>query len=773
MATMRPFAIGRAPDSDLVVNHAFVSARHATMHRTASGAVVLKDAGSSNGTFLQSARHAITARELREDDLILFSEDYKIPGSVLLHKYAAWEQSNGTLRSAVAMGQVKQVRKTVATLGSASDNDVVLPYLSVQPHHARISQSPQGLLVEDLGGGCVLNGMPISRGPVPFKSSDRLEIGGVAVSASHDGGNVLLIGAERRGVYLTAKDLTYEVRNHGATRTLLDKVSFSVMPGELVGLMGPSGCGKTSLLLRLSGAVKGEGVYYNGELAHAGGTTAFNMIGYVPQDDLLFPELTVRETLFQAARLRMDSRTSNKRIREKIDEVCHMLGLVDPRSGLDLRDTLIGSPERKTLSGGQKKRVNLAIELLTDPLILFLDEPTSGLSSHDTQVVMNCLRRLADEKGIPIIITIHQPSLRVYQLFDQTLFLKSGKLAWYGPAYPDSVKHFVQRPKDGDGPDEVMEVVDETDAQTLRTNFERAPYAARFVRQREHLVVSLMRGGTLAKVQPQKPLGRLRQFFLLWKRQNVRRVRDWMSLFIQLGQAPLLGALVGVAFEDARRNTPLFLMAFIAIWFGANGTSRELVAERVQFRREKRCGVSPASTLLAKIAGHGLVLVAQCLLLLVAAKAVLELDLDVLVGGAVLTCGALCGAALGFVIGSLSKTELAATATTPLVLVPLILFGGLLAPYDEMKQPVKTVCEVMPTRWTYEALVHAEKLNYREKSNERNDQIGLMRFQEFSQKDGQPSNSRREESIMLCMGVLLLLTTTLTVVAWLRLAQLH
>src|SRR5439155_14760032 len=166
------------------------------------------------------------------------------------------------------------------------------------------------------------------------------------------------------------------------------------------------------------------------------------MIGFVPQDDIIHSELTVREALFYSARLRLPRDFSNRDIHKRIDAVLAQLGL----AGID--DVLIGSPTRKGISGGQRKRVNLAMELLTDPSVLFLDEPTSGLSSEDTLIVMQVLRQLADT-GKTILLTIHQPSLDAFSKLDNVVVVSkdagstdAGRLAFYGPAYPDSVQFF-------------------------------------------------------------------------------------------------------------------------------------------------------------------------------------------------------------------------------------------------------------------------------------------------------------------------------------------
>lgn len=766
------FVIGRSPDCDLVLNQATVSSRHASISRDPHGRARLKDEHSANGTFINEPtdQNEVVNKEaeLHDDDLVFFSEAYSVPASLLIRKFVAWEKSGGEARSALALGQVRRFTQEVIAIGSASSNDLVLPYLEVWPQHATISRVANGgYALQDLGGGCRVDGVAVVSDSVPLQAGAVLEIGGVTVSTSFDS-STITIGAERRGFYLTAHRVTYTIPHPGGTRNLLDRVSFSVMPGEMVGLLGPSGCGKTTLLTCLSGVQQAEGVFYNGEPLSATASSCANVIGYVPQDDLLYPELTVLETLYFSARLRLNSHTSDQRIYAKIDEVCGMLGLVDPRSGLDLRHTQIGSPERKTLSGGQKKRVNLALELLTDPLVLFLDEPTSGLSSRDTCVVMECLRKLADGKGLPIIITIHQPSLRVYKLLDNALYLKSGRLAWFGPAHPDSVEYFIKDGSPSAGADEIMEYVDEADAEEMQKFYERGRYARKFVQSRSELVKALTRDGELARPNPVKPFHFSGQWWLLLRRQFTRRSRDVISLLIQIGQAPLLGLMVGFAFYEDRMNSPLFLLSFIAIWFGTNATARELVSERNIFLREVRGGISPAATLLAKLANHSIMLLLQSLLLFLCAHLVIKFDASFVHALGILWLCGMCGAALGFLISAMARTEIAATVATPLVLVPLILFGGYLAPYDSMPKPIRALSQVMPTRWGYQALVEAEKLRHiQERKFERDDRTGLKAFIEFSNpKSGRITDRDREFGILWCLGVLGSETLLFSLATW-------
>src|SRR5690606_11407251 len=213
-------------------------------------------------------------------------------------------------------------------------------------------------------------------------------------------------------------------------KTLLENVSFKALPGDLIALMGPSGSGKTTLLHALTGYLRpSEGeVRVNDVALPQIFETLRGSIGYVPQDDIIHPELTVREAVRYSARFRLPSDYSDEEIDRQVSATLSQLG-IDGIAHLP-----IGRPEHKILSGGQRKRVNIAMELVTDPVLLFLDEPTSGLAADDTTALVDLLARLAQDSGKTIIATIHQPARDEYEKFNLALVLGHGGVPLYfGP----------------------------------------------------------------------------------------------------------------------------------------------------------------------------------------------------------------------------------------------------------------------------------------------------------------------------------------------------
>tara|TARA_R110002096_G_scaffold67332_7_gene163336 strand:+ start:13362 stop:15776 length:2415 start_codon:yes stop_codon:yes gene_type:complete len=714
------FQLGRSSNNDMVLNNAYVSSTHARMRRR-DGMVYLEDAGSSNGTFLNSLNSEVRDGlvEVRPDDIFYFSENYRLPGNLLLKRFEEWEHSGGQALTSGAGGSVQKFNAAKIRFGSGRNNEVILPYLSVHPNHAELNITRGGVrYIRPKGAPVYINGVAYADGKIQINPSDLLELGGVSISLNFDPANPenIVVGTEREGIYVQVDQLTFEVtdRRTGQPKKILQGIDLCVFPGEFVGLLGPSGCGKTTLLNALSGSVPGftGDVLYNGIDMLSNRRRFESQIGYVPQDDIMHAELTVREVLFYNAKLRLPASTSSEAIHEKIDQLCEDLGLWDPNGKLDLRDELVGSPEKKTLSGGQKKRVNLAIELLTDPRVLFLDEPTSGLSSKDTRVVMEILRKLADSKGIAIIITIHQPSTRVYKLLDKTIYLKAGHLCYFGTAYPDSIQYFVpNQHHDAAGPDGIMENIDDLPEEDMAHRYRGSSHYEKNVGQRFAL---------LSRTPQDKPKNRapserasaVTQYFQLTKRYVQCKLRDRSSLLILLIQAPLVAIFLALAFRDKAVNPPLFLLTFVAIWFGTNNSARELVGEVNIFNREARFGQSPLAYLMSKISVLGVIGLVQCAILVFLTVHFLDLTINPVAGLAVCWLASMIGVGLGLLVSAWSKTEVTAIVLIPIILIPFIFFGGLLAQYDRAGVMTKSIMEVMPSRWAFEAISHLEALNY-------------------------------------------------------------
>lgn len=704
--------IGRSLECDVVVNHAHVSSVHAALVHLEDGRIFVRDLQSTNGVYVNSLTNRVEEAEVRPDDIIYLSKRYSVPVSRLL----------GQIRGG---GEAKEEKVSLETeserirIGRSPDNDVVIPRLGVSKYHAEIRRLADGRCeLVDLGttNGTFVNNRKLVGASVILGPDDRVEIGGMLVSlqVSRQADKAeSRVGVERQGLFIETKDLVYAVGSGQRRKELIRGVDLALYPGEFVGLMGPSGCGKTTLMnLLIGNAAPTSGqILFNGVPLRDHLDRFAGRIGYVPQDDLLHPELTVREVLYYNARLKLPLEVSDAEIFEKIDRVCERLNLYRPGSALDVRDVPIGSPDKKGISGGQKKRVSLAIELLGDPEILFLDEPTSGLSSKDTKDVMVLLRRLTEEQGISVVITIHQPSLRVYELLDRVMYLKQGRLCYFGPAFPDSIQYFdpAENPYVA-GPDAVMEKLDEHAEEELAVKFRQSSYYETYVGDR------LRRLQEGREAVPDRGGGKLRrsplpvQFLKLCERYAKCKVRDWPSVVLLLAQAPVVGVLIGLIFWDEKpedRLTVAFLLGFVALWFGVNNSAREIVAERGLLQREKRSGLSSAAYLASKLAILGAIAVGQVGALVAVVWGMMPgLELDFWAAWGICALAALAGVALGLLISSVARSQITAIVAIPLVLIPVILLGGLVKLYNELSSGwlLRVLSDATPARWSFEAL---------------------------------------------------------------------
>jgi len=299
------------------------------------------------------------------------------------------------------------------TVGRSQECDQRIDHPMVSGRHAKLTMRDGGWLLEDLGSanGTFLNGERITA-PVMVGPQDRVQIGPVRFRLAADG--QVETDDLRLATRIDVQGVCYDVK---AGIRLIRDVSFTIQPGEFVALMGPAGAGKTTLMENMNGNMRPTigRVLVNGIDLHRHFDAMRGHIGYVPQDDIVHRKLTVYEACYYTAKLRMKG-LSERDLHDRVVQVLRELDIAHRAN------VVIGGPEARVLSGGQRKRVNLAMELVTDPAILFLDEPTSGLSSADAKSVMEVLKGLS-QKGRTIILTIHQPAKEIYEMMDNALIL--------------------------------------------------------------------------------------------------------------------------------------------------------------------------------------------------------------------------------------------------------------------------------------------------------------------------------------------------------------
>jgi ABC-type multidrug transport system ATPase subunit len=571
------------------------------------------------------------------------------------------------------------------TIGREVDNDIVIPDLLASRYHARLIPSAQGVQIQDISSnGTYVNGQRIK--DAYLAENDVVTIANVDM--------VFVNGALVRRTALAAESDGLDVRDISLTisgnRTLLEQVSFTAKPATLTAVIGPSGSGKSTLSNVIVGAMRPHGgsVSFDGHDIHAEYALLRNRIGMVPQDDVVHRQLTVNQALGYAAELRMSQDTSKEERQWVVRQVLEELELT-PHA-----DTRI-----EKLSGGQRKRASVALELLTGPSLLVLDEPTTGLDPALDQLVMRMLRQLADAGRIVVVVT---HSLSYLDVCDQVLLLApGGKTAYCGP------------------PGELGDAMGSTDWADIFTAIEADPDAAhrRYLERTAHPVERDAEPKPPAALGKPVRTGLLRQFATAARRQ-VRLVRADRGYFVFLVLLPFLLGLLPLAvagdtgfgkaaIDSAAPNEAKQIVVLLnlgAIFMGTALTIRELVGERVVFRREQAAGLSTSAYLAAKVVVFSAAAVIQSAILVLIVRIGKGAPLGASVLGSptlelFVDTAATCVAAaiLGLLVSALAQNS---NQVLPLmvvtVMVQLVLAGGFIPVTARALDPISWLT---PSRW--------------------------------------------------------------------------
>lgn len=573
--------IGRHPSCDVVIDSPAVSRTHVTVQCNRQGRVIVRDADSSNGTFLNGQR--ITEASVTADTT--YHMAYDGPHFTVYLNPAYGKELEATVRSAPDIKPTVTLQTTpgqeTVTIGRSSSNAIVLDDPLVSRHHAVLTQTSQGYLVHDLNSlnGTFVNGTVAWPGAI-FGPHDRLSIGRTHFRLSPMG--EIVCESARPEAALVASNLTFTL-NSG--KTLLRNVSFAAASGSLVAVIGPSGAGKSTLLRAITGtqpATFGQ-VFYQGLDLYQNFATLRQVIGVVPQDDVVHRQITVRQALTYAAELRLPADYGRTERDREVSRVIHDLGLTNHQ------DTQISR-----LSGGQRKRTSVAMELLTQPELLLLDEPTSGLDPGLDLDVMTLLREQADGGRTVLVITHSTDNL---ELCDQVLILApGGTVAYYGP--PDEVLPYF-------GAERYAEVF-----KWLSQDPER--FANRWAGSHALALPPVAGGPAVGTIAPPPKQKTGRQWSTLLRRQ-LRIILSDRSYALSTLLLPLIiAAMTLVVPGDAgfgkpgpdNINEPNQLLVIITIgaaFMGMAAAIRELISERAIFLRERTVGLSPGIYLTAKV----------------------------------------------------------------------------------------------------------------------------------------------------------------------------
>jgi ABC-type Na+ transport system ATPase subunit NatA len=425
-------------------------------------------------------------------------------------------------------------------------------------------------------------------------------------------------------------------------------------------------------------------------------------VGIVPQDDLVHPELTVQEALRFAGKLRFPSDVTDEELDAAVDRVLRTLDIED------IRHSRIGDVQRRGISGGQRKRVNLGQELLTrSTRVLFLDEPTSGLDPRSAQDIVRLARRLADEGRIVFLVT-HDLSPAVIRQVDHLLVLhRGGHVVFFGP--PDEGCEFFQAPS----PDAIFLRLDDRGPQAWAEAYRKSASWQKYVATREYLVSSggMSKQGGQVGQSPVKPPRRsmLGDLWTQTSRYARTKWRDSLGAAVLILQPPILALVMLIVFPQPTAPC-IFMLALSSLWFGMSSAVRELIADRAIWRRERRVGARLLPYVGSKVVILGAVVSLQCAVLTTMLFFPLELgdhgfSLPLLAAVQALT--GLSGMGLGLLVSASFTSSEAAVGTLPLVIVPQITFSSIMVPLQRMGMISKAATWVTLQRYALDASIKA------------------------------------------------------------------
>lgn len=607
----------------------------------------------------------------------------------------------GTLKaSRLGLGKFTRAVELPAArirIGRAADNDVVVPDLLVSRYHAEVRTGSDGRYqVADLGShnGTYVNGSRL-QGRTAVSEGAVITIGHHAFVLS---GGRLEEFIDTGSASFAALGLSVRI----GTKYLLKDLSFAADGGDFVTVLGPTGAGKSTLIKALSGYRPADSgsVLYNGRDIYANYQELRNRIGYVPQDDVLHPQLTVRSALRYSARLRFPPDVPAGQRDARVEEVIGELGL---EGCADVR--------LSTVSGGQRKRTSIALELLTKPSLLILDEPTSGLDPWYEWTVMELLRKLADG-GRTVVAVTH--TIESLDLCNRLLFLApGGQTAYFGPP-ADSLGYFgAQRYK------EIFNQLNHAPAGELAAKFVSSAEDAKYVTA----PLAALRAGT-PPAEPSTPAtsaaspGWASQLATLGRRFTAVIAADRRNTTMLFLQAPILGLLMAAILptDSLRQTGPpsrgaaqiITALVLGATYLGASNSIREIVKERAILTRERAVGLSPAAYVLSKVILLGLLTVAQSAVLVAlgvlrqrgpGAGSVLpdgEIELFLVAAAA-----GLAAMALGLVISAFVSNADKALTILPVVLFAQFLLTGGLFPVNT--PGIQQLSYLASAHWGYAA----------------------------------------------------------------------
>jgi ABC-type multidrug transport system ATPase subunit len=517
-------------------------------------------------------------------------------------------------------------------------------------------------------------------------------------------------------------------------------MSFKSESGRMIGIMGASGAGKSTLLSVLNGInppSDGE-VLINGISIHKEKEKIKGLIGYVSQDDLLIEDLTVFNNLYFNAKLCFGNLTEEEII-QRVDNVLKNLGLYE------IRNMKVGSPLNKKISGGQRKRLNISLELIREPAILFLDEPTSGLSSRDSENILDLLKELA-RKGKLLFVVIHQPSSDIFKMFDKLIILDSGGYLLYNGNPVDSIEYFKKKIGQPDysesecyacgnvNPEQIFNIVETrvfTESGKPTETRRMSPSDWRELYEAERKEEKLEKGKELPEINFKTP-DRFKQFIVYTRRDILSKIADIQYILVTILEAPVLAFCLASLiryFDESVKNPEyslvdnsnlpvyLFMSVVVALFMGLTVSAEEIFKDRKILNREAFLNLSWNSYLMSKVFVQFGISALQALMFVLIGNAITGIKGMTPEYWLILfSCWASANV-LGLVISDSFKAVVTIYILIPFLIIPQIILSGVLVKFEKLNPNISSPVsipfygEMVTARWGYEALAVEQFVN--------------------------------------------------------------
>ncbi|HDQ16225.1 MAG TPA: ATP-binding cassette domain-containing protein, partial [Bacteroidetes bacterium] len=514
----------------------------------------------------------------------------------------------------------------------------------------------------------------------------------------------------------------------------IQQISFTERSGRLVGIMGGSGSGKTTLLNLLNGnyiPTKGH-IFVNGIDLHQNKEQLNGFIGYVSQDDLLIEELTVFENLYYNARLCFGG-ASDYSIKRMVIKHLKELGLYQ------IKDMKVGSVLNRKISGGQRKRLNIALELIREPPILFLDEPTSGLSSRDSENIMDLLKDLT-LRGKLVFVVIHQPSSAIFKMFDRLIVLDQGGFMIYNGQPIESIIYFKSAVREADWSDTVCQmcgnvnseqifnivetrVLDEFGNQTQTRKFSPPDWEQRFTKYEAE---QGKKKSYLVRRLPSIPFNvpsKFNQFKVYAIRDLLSKLSNLQNTLINLLETPLMALVLTLLIKYWDKldgdyklfyndNLPvyIFMSVIVAVFVGLSVSAQEIYRDKKILKRESFLNLSRTSYLLSKLSNLFLISAYQSFIFVIIGNRIMEISFMNIYYWIMLFSVWYSSNIMGLIISEAFKSSASIYIIIPFLVIPQIILSGVLVPFDKLHpgiskpNSIPIIGELMTARWAYEGL---------------------------------------------------------------------